>query len=169
MEGCDGQQRGTAAQADLFSGMERGDMSGMEPKTRLDRLVQVRERGEDTALENLARAQSSLGRAAERLAGMRQAARSDARDRGAAELWVVEEAAHVRALSDVRSAERELAQALQRERAARDGFALARRDAEVARRVQEKKRAEIRDDRERREVRAFDDLATMGFNSRVGT
>ncbi len=141
-------------------------MGDVEPKTRLDKLVQVRERGEDAALENLARAQSSLGRATERLVGTRQAARSDGRGRGSAELWMVEELAHVRALQDVRTAEREVTAALQKEQAARVGYTAAHRDAEVARRVQEKKRAEIRDEREKREQKAFDELATLRFNAR---
>jgi flagellar export protein FliJ len=142
-------------------------MSIVEPKTRLDKLVQVRERGEDAALENLARAQTSLGRATERLAGKRQEARSDGRGRGAAELWVVEEAAHVRALQDVRTAEREVSTALKKEQAARVGYTAAHRDAEVARRVQEKKRAEIRDEREKREQKSFDEIATLRFNVRA--
>ena len=120
-------------------------MADVEPKTRLDRLVQVRERGEDAALENLARAQSSLGRATERLAGLRQEARSDGRGRGAAQLWILEEAAHVRALHDVRNAEREVASAMKKEQQARVGYTAAHRDAEAARRVQEKKRTEIKE------------------------
>jgi flagellar FliJ protein len=142
-------------------------MSIVEPKTRLDKLVQVRERGEDAALENLARAQTSLGRATERLAGKRQEAQSDGRGRGAAELWIVEEAAHVRALQDVRTAEREVSTALKKEQAARVGYTAAHRDAEVARRVQEKKRAEIRDEREKREQKSFDEIATLRFNVRA--
>lgn len=142
-------------------------MPDVQPKTRLDKLVQVRERGEDAALENLARAQSSLGRATERLTGLRQEARSDGRGRGAAELWVVEEAAHVRALQDVRLAEREVASALKKEQQARVGYSTAHREAEVARRVQEKKRAEIRDERERREQKALDELATLRFNAKA--
>jgi flagellar protein FliJ len=137
----------------------------MIPKTRLDRLVQLRERGEDTALENLAHARSSLGRAAERLAGLRQDARSDGRRRGAAELWVVEESAHVRALHAVRAAERDLALAVKREQAARSGYTSAHRTAEVVRRAQGKKRAEISEERERRDQRELDEAATLLFNS----
>jgi len=142
-------------------------MADVEPKTRLDKLVQVRERGEDAALETLARAQTSLGRATERLAGVRQEARSDGRGRGSAELWVVEEAAHVRALQEVRTAEQQVAAALKKEQVARVGYGAAHRDAEVARRVQEKKRSEIRDEREKREQKAFDEMATLRFNVRA--
>jgi flagellar biosynthesis chaperone FliJ len=67
----------------------------------------------------------------------------------------------------VRTAEREVTSALQKEQVARLGYTAAHRDAEVARRVQEKKRAEIRDDREKREQKAFDELATLRFNVRA--
>jgi len=79
----------------------------------------------------------------------------------------VEEAAHVRALHDVRSAERDVAAALRKEQQARTGYTAAHRDAEVARRVQEKKRTEIRDEREKREQKALDELATLRFNARA--
>jgi flagellar biosynthesis chaperone FliJ len=141
--------------------------ANVEPKTRLDKLVQVRERGEDVALENLAHAQSSLLRANERLAGVRQEARSDARRRDSSELWIVEEAAHVRALHDVRSAERDLAQAMTGEQQARAGYSSAHRQAEVARRAQEKKRTELKTERERREQKAQDEVATLRFNVRA--
>jgi flagellar biosynthesis chaperone FliJ len=141
-------------------------MSDVEPKTRLDRLVQVRARREDAALENLARAQVSLGRATQRLAGVRQEARSDGRGPGSAQLWVTEEIAHVRALQDVRAAERDVAQALTREQQARLGYGSAHRDAEVARRAQDKKRTEIKQDSAKREVRALDEIATLRFNTR---
>jgi flagellar export protein FliJ len=142
-------------------------MSNVEPKTRLDRLVQVRERMEDSALQNLARAQSSLGRATARLAGLRQAAQADGRGRGLVELWVAEESAHVRTLQQVRTAERDLSTALRGEQVARVGFTAAQREAEVARRVQEKKRRELRAQRDRRDQRALDELATLGFNARA--
>lgn len=137
----------------------------MAPKTRLDRIVQLRERSEDHALENLAVARSSLARTAERLAGLRQDARSDGRARGACELWVVEECAHVRTLQALRAAERELALAVKREQAARQGFTSAHRSLRVVQLAQEKKRTEILGERERREERALDEAATLRFNA----
>lgn len=138
----------------------------MVPKTRLDRLVTVRERTEEGALENLASAQSSLMRATQRLAGSREKARRDARGAGTAELWVVEEIAHVRTLQEVRAAEGALAEALGHERKARAGYVVAHRDAEAVRRVQEKKRTEILTDLGRREQKSLDELATLAFNAR---
>ena len=139
----------------------------MEPKTRLDRLVQVRERGEDAALRSLAVAQSALGRASERLAASQAQSRSDARARSGAADWMVEEAAHLRALQDVRNAERAVAQAIGEERQARAGYIDAHQRAEAVRRAQEKKRTEIKTDRETRETRALDELATLRFNART--
>jgi flagellar export protein FliJ len=141
-------------------------MSDVGPKTRLDRLVQLRERTEDVALENLAHAQSSLGRASARLAGIRHEASRDGRARGAAEMWALEEGAHVRALQAMRTAERELAQAVRGEQQARAGYGKAYRNAEVIRRAQEKRRTEILDEAERRERHALDELATLRFNAR---
>lgn len=140
-------------------------MPNVVPKTRLDKLVQLRERTEDVALENLAHAQSSLGRAAARLAGFRQDAKRDGRSRGPVDLWAVEEGAHVRALQAIRTAERELAQAVRSEQVARVGYGTAYRSAEVIRRAQEKKRTELLDAAEKREQKALDELATLRFNA----
>jgi flagellar biosynthesis chaperone FliJ len=138
----------------------------MATRTRLDRIVQLKERTEDHALENLARAQSSLGRAAARLAGLRQEARSDGRGMAMpADMLVFEEHAHVRALQALRTAERELAGAMRKEQIARAGYVAAFRSAEALRRAQEKKRAEIEDEWERRDRRAEDELATLRFNA----
>ena len=136
----------------------------MEPKTRLDRLVQVRERGEDAALRSLAVAQTTLGRASDRLTSSRALSRSDGRGRSGAADWMVEEAAHLRALQDVRNAERAVAQAIGQERAAREGYLDAHQRAEAVRKAQEKKRTEIKTDRSTREQRGYDELATLRFN-----
>lgn len=132
---------------------------------RLDKLVKVRERSEESALENLARAQSSLGRALDRLAGLRTSASEDARSAGSAQLWCIEEAAHGRAVQALRAAERDLASARRSERSARLAYESAYRHAEAARRIREKKQAEVVEERERRDQRATDDLTTMRFNS----
>ncbi len=135
------------------------------PKTRLDRIVEVRGRTEDAALEALARARTGVGAASERLASLREAARADERVAGLVDMWALEESAHVRTLQAVRAAERDLAQALRKEQAARAGYGAAHRNAEAVRRAQEKKRAEIVGERDKREQKALDDVATLRFNS----
>jgi flagellar export protein FliJ len=139
----------------------------MVPKTRLDRVVQVRERTEDSALENLARAQSSLGRAAARLAGLRQEAQSDGRAAMPADLWLLEESAHARALQALRAAEKELAASMRKEQIARAGYVAAFRSAEAMRRAQEKKRGEISEEWERVDRRVEDEFATSRFNAKA--
>jgi len=135
-------------------------------KTRLDRLVNVRERSEETALQDLARAQSTRDLAARHLAGLRMQAQADGRAPGAAELWVLEEFAHLQTLRRVQRAETDLAAAQRKEQQARSGYTAAHRSAEVVRRAQEKKRAELDADRERRERKALDELATLRFNAK---
>jgi len=135
-------------------------------KTRLDRVVNVRERSEETALQDLARAQSTRDLAASRLAGLRLQARADDRAPGVAELWVLEEFAHLQTLRRVQHAETDLASAQRKEQLARSGYTVAHRSAEVVRRAQGKKRAELDADRERRERKALDELATLRFNAK---
>jgi flagellar export protein FliJ len=134
------------------------------PKTRLDRLVQLRERTEDGALSNLARARQALGRAQEQLAGAVAGARADHRDAADSAFWVVEEAAHGRALQAVRTARQDVSRAAAGEAAARHGYAEARREAESARRVADRKRTEILKGMARVESRRLDELGTLAFN-----
>jgi flagellar protein FliJ len=136
------------------------------PKTRLDRVVNVRERSEESALETLARAQSTRDVAARRLASLRTRARADDRAPGAAELWVLEEFAHLQTLRQVQRAEGDLASAVRKEQSAKVGYTVAHKSAEVVRRAQTKKRTEIVTERERREIKALDELATLRFNTR---
>jgi flagellar export protein FliJ len=137
---------------------------GMLLKTRLDRLVQLRERTEDGALSNLARARQALGRAQDRLAGAVAAARSDARAAADSAFWAVEEAANGRALQLVRVAHQDVSRAAAGEAAARQGYAEARTSAESARRVADRKRAEILKGQARVEARRLDELGATGFH-----
>ncbi len=138
----------------------------MPPKTRLDRLVNVRERSEESALLDLAHAQSGRDLAVSRLAGLREQARSDERVGGMAQLWVLEEFAHLQALRQVQRAETDLVAALRKEQSARVGYTSAHKNAEVVRRAQDKKRVEITSDQDRRERKALDEMATLRFNAR---
>jgi flagellar export protein FliJ len=133
------------------------------PKTRLDRLVQLRERTEDGALSNLARARQALGRAQERLDGAVAAARSDHRAPADSAFWAVEEAANGRALQVARAARQDVSRAAAGEAAARQGYAEARREAESARRVAERKRLEILKAQAKVEARRLDELGSLAF------
>jgi flagellar export protein FliJ len=137
----------------------------MTPRTRLDKVVQIRERAEDDALAGLARARAVVHGARDRLAHAVQATRHDARAAGPVELWQLDELAHRRALQAVRSAEGEVRQAAQGEASARDGYAAARQGKEIVSRVQERRRAELVLELERRDRRDADEIAMLRFNA----
>jgi flagellar protein FliJ len=133
------------------------------PKTRLDKLVQIRERSEDSALAHLADAQAVLGKARERLAGAVELAGADHRTPGEAALWVTEEAAHVRALQAVRMARGLVSAAAVGQQAAQVGYVAARQKAEAARRVVGRKHAEMKRLHERAERRQLDEIGATRF------
>ncbi|BDG08003.1 flagellar export protein FliJ [Anaeromyxobacter paludicola] len=135
------------------------------PKTRLDKLVKLRDRSEETALAHLARAQASLSRARENLEGALTRARSDERSAGQAALWMLVEAAHTRDLHGVRIAEQAVASAADGEARARASYGDARQQAEVVRRIADRKRAELVKEEERRERKVLDELATIRFGT----
>jgi len=133
-------------------------------KTRLDKVVQYRERAEGDALADLARAQRGVQAAKERLADAESAARADGRGPGRAALWELEEAAHRRALQAVRARQGEVGQAEERRENASSGYRDAHQDAEAMRRAADRKRAEEAQQVDRGERRASDEAATQRFN-----
>lgn len=138
----------------------------MMPRTRLDKLVQLREREEDDAAVDLARAQHTLHVARERLERAVEASRADGRSPGRAALWELEENAHRRALQLVRVAEGEVSSASVKREDASASYLEARQDAETVRRVADRKRAELLLELSRRERRTLDEVATLRFNQR---
>jgi flagellar export protein FliJ len=136
----------------------------MKPRTRLDRLVSLRERGEEEALAALGKAQAQLRDARERLAEAEAAARADGRARGSAAHFELEDAARRRLLQDVRAAAEAAAAAEKQEAAAAHAYRAARREAEAMRRAAERKRGELVAEAGRKERRAVDEIATLRFN-----
>ena len=136
----------------------------MAIKTRLDKVVWLRERVEDDALATLGRAKADVGRTHDRVARAAEATRVDTRSAGRVDLWQLDDAEHHRAVKALRVAEAEAAQALRQEAAARDGWMAARQESEAVRRIQERRRAERRGELSRRERRDSDEIATLRFN-----
>jgi flagellar export protein FliJ len=133
------------------------------PRTRLDPLVRIRKRTEDGALSVLATARRALGLAQERLAGAIRDSRQDYRDQDDSSFWMVEEAAHGRALQVASTARLDVSRAAAGEAAAREGYGEARRQAEVVRRVAERKRADTLRGLAKLELRRLDELGTVAF------
>jgi flagellar biosynthesis chaperone FliJ len=136
----------------------------MKPRTRLDKVVQIRERAEDDALAGLARARSDADRARDRLARAVAVAQADGRSTGPVELWHLDELARRRALQAVRAAESDVRKAVEGEVTATAGYTAAHQASEVVRRVQERRQTEIVTERERQERISVDELATLRFN-----
>jgi flagellar protein FliJ len=135
------------------------------PRTRLDKVVELRGRAEDEAKASLARARSSVDGARSRLDGALRSSLADARSAGPVELWVLDEHAHRRALQAVRAAEAAVRDAVKVEVTARDGWLAARQEADAARRARERKVVELVAEAGRRERRDLDEVATLRFNA----
>jgi flagellar export protein FliJ len=133
------------------------------PRTRLDPLVGIRKRTEETALTVLATARRALGTAQEKLAGAIAQARVDYRDQDDSAFWIVEEAAHRRALQVASSARLDVSRAAAGEAAAQAGYGEARKQAEVVRRVADRKRADYLKGLAKLELRRFDEMGAVAF------
>jgi flagellar export protein FliJ len=132
-------------------------------KTRLDRVVWLRKRTEDGALTVLATARQVLGNAQERLAGAIRDSRADYRDQDDSAFWMVEEAAHRRALQVASVARLDVSRAAAGEAAARDGYSRAHREAEAISRIADRKRADQDKVKAKLELRRLDELGTISF------
>lgn len=137
-----------------------GDMA---PGTRLDRLVWIRERREETTLVVLAGAEQRLVAARAELLRRAAVAANDPRCCGDAALWDLDDAARRRALQAVKVAEGQVVAASGACDTARRTWSLAHQDTEAATRIAERRRSELRADAERRERRAADEVAVLRF------
>ncbi|MBI5546021.1 MAG: flagellar FliJ family protein [Deltaproteobacteria bacterium] len=137
-------------------------------RTRLDTLVKIRERAEDGARLELARAQKRIQLAEAALAEAKARALADHRRAGTAGDWQVAEAARSRALVEVRKAEQALALARQKSDEARQAFEQAHRQSEAVKRAAQAKRDEITLQLERAERKHLDELAVLQFGRKKG-
>lgn len=136
---------------------------GAMVRTRLDTVVEVKERLEDRAVEALARAESAVSSAKQRAEAARQLAQKDFRSRASLAQWEVTELAHHRAVNDAKKAEKELV-ALQRSaQTVREAYVKAHQQAEVVRRVAESRRTELLLEMNRAEDKLLDEAASLLF------
>jgi flagellar export protein FliJ len=133
------------------------------PKTRLDAVVKVREREEDTARIQLSEDQRKQLAAAAALEEAKARARHDARTSGRAVDWDLADRAHQRALLDARLAEHAANAATEKVGNSRDKYVAAYAKAEAMRRVVETRRADIIKEREKAEAKRMDEMATLLF------
>lgn len=138
----------------------------MARKLRLDTVVRLREREEEQAREALGAAVRATAAAEAALAEATQRARRDGRGAAPVEAWALEEAAHERALQDVKRCTARLDAARAAERQAREAQVEAYRRAEVVRRVAEARRRELNEAELRAENKAMDEFASLRHEAR---
>jgi flagellar biosynthesis chaperone FliJ len=132
-------------------------------KTRLDRLVRLRERAEESGKVALGRARQATLQAAALLERARERTLVDDRRASIAARWQDSEVARARALALVRVAESSLRDAQDRERETRLDYEKAHREAEVVRRVAQARRDTMEREADRAERKLLDELAGLQF------
>jgi flagellar export protein FliJ len=132
-------------------------------KTRLDKLVKIRDRAEEAAMQVLARARAGTLRAEDELARARAQAAADERCAGTVARWQDADAARTRALTDVKKAVALVLEAQAAEEGARVSLSQAHRMAEVVRRAAESKCQQMSRAADRAERKVLDELATIQF------
>jgi flagellar biosynthesis chaperone FliJ len=137
-------------------------------RTRLDAVVEVKEREEDKAATVLARAEVAAQAASQKAVEARQLAMRDFRARNDIAQWEMMELAHHRALSEARKAEKEAERLRQAATTARTGYTVAHQKAEVVRRVADHRREEAAAALNRAEDKENDDAATLMFSRKAG-
>lgn len=135
----------------------------MQPKTRLDPVVRLREREEQQARLRLAEAIRKTADAKQRLLDARLRYAEGLRTTALAAIWVVADDARGRALREVQRCEGDVTRAAAEEERVRAEFVAAHRAAEAVRRVRDARREEYRAEVARRERIEFDELAGLGF------
>jgi len=129
--------------------------------TRLDPLLRIRERSEETAQRALAEAIRGVQGAATAVEVKRQAAALDHRTACSANEWLLTEDAHVRALGDLKKAEGALEAARGKQIESRIAAATAQQKAEIVRRAAERKRLEQRLAEGKAETKQLDQIALL--------
>jgi flagellar biosynthesis chaperone FliJ len=133
----------------------------VNPKTRLDAAVRIREVDEDRARLTLADAQRLVHKTAAAVRETAQRALVDDRRRGTAADWTLIESANIRALQEARRAELERIAAEEKLGISRVRFVGARTRAEALRRVLEARRSEMQAAERLSENKAMDEVATL--------
>lgn len=137
-------------------------------KTRLDTVVQVKERVEEKAGRALAHAESAVSKAKTNADHARNIASQDFRARADVSSWEVTEHAHHRAVADAKKAQKELELLQKSAQVVRAQYITAHQSAEVVRRVAEIRREEARREAEKAEDKAADEMASLLFFRRAG-
>lgn len=137
-------------------------------RTRLDVVVKVKERAEEKAGLALAKAETAVRSAQDRLEVAKARTTHDGRARADVSQWAVQELAHHRALLDANKAKQEVDQLKKAAETSRAHFVTANRAAEVVRRVADARRDELTKEAARNEDKQLDEAASMLWFRKAG-
>jgi hypothetical protein len=136
-------------------------LSTMAIRHRLDVVVQLRERAEKQALEELGGAVQHTHQCLEALEQAQLRARMDGRGPGTVEQWLLDEVAHRRAVEEVERCTEQLEIARRAEAASRALHLDAYKAAEVIRRLAETRKRELTEAAEKKEAKTLDEIASQ--------
>ena len=137
-------------------------------RTRLDSVVQVKERVEEKAGQALARAESAVSAAKTKVEEARRTASQDFRARSDISQWEMTELAHHRAIADAKKAQKDLEVLQKSAVTVRAAYVSAHQSAEVVRRVATSRREDATLELNRREDKALDEAASLMHFRRAG-
>lgn len=137
-------------------------------RTRLDAVVKVREREEDKAAQTMAKAESAVRAAQQKLDAAHERSMVDHRSKNDVSQWEVQELAQRRALADERVAQKELVAVQRAAVEVRHLYTKAHQQAEVVRRVADARREEQARDEARKETKQLDEVASLLFVRKAG-
>jgi len=140
----------------------------MVVKTRLDVVVKLREREEDTAAQKMARAEAEVRVAQQRVEAARARAMADHRQKNDAAEWEMQELAQRRAVTDQKAAQKDLVASQRTAVQVRVLYTRAHQQAEVVRRVADSRREELVREEARLETKQLDEIASMLFVRKAG-
>jgi flagellar export protein FliJ len=133
-------------------------------KTRLDPVVDIRERAAEAVERELAAAQREARRKEQDLAAARERASKDQRRPGDAAEWQLVEAGHARSLQLVRAKELQVSAHATVVEKVRVKAQSAQMALEVVRRAADRKRAELVLARDKSEAKQLDAIATLLYS-----
>ncbi len=137
-------------------------------RTRLDAVVQVKERVEEKAGQALAKVESAVTVAKEKVEVAKRVAAQDFRARSDISQWEVAELANHRAVADAKKAQKDLETLQKSALIVRATYVSAHQSAEVVRRVATTRREEAERELNRIEDKALDEAASLLHFRRAG-
>lgn len=131
-------------------------------------MVRLREREEDAAAHAVAKAESAVRLAQQKVDAAHDRAMADFRQRNDIAQWELQELAQHRALAEERAAQNDAQLARKAAQQHRMVYTAAHQRAEVVRRVAQSRRDEAVREEKRVETKHLDEVAALSFSRKAG-